>query len=276
MLQSVKNSIKKNARWGYLEPEEIEYVLKIAKLLKKNQWIKIMDTDFVLNYEYRQSKKAYFKPNGAYFSKGDWLVINSCTEKLAIVDINDSNILTLKNVPEMLKFANKYGTKPKNRRSHTTVKIYWDKVAEDYDGIIIYEQKKYEDRMFRKGAEACRYLHEDDIGDPPGIDVEIRKNGKLSQEYLNREDVIEWYTRANLLMKEAKKAYDKFNGEILDKKWQKLAWATGFDVTTLVLFNTDPIKTVNMLDCSEGGTLPEGESGDIKKLYKNLRKLLKK
>lgn len=273
MLQSVKNSIK-NHSWN-LTNKQSEDILKIAKLLKKNQWIKVMRNDFDLNVTYNQSNEASDKPIGAYFSKGDWFAtsrdFNDC--KIAVVDINDKNIITLKNIRQIIEFAEEYGD-DRRRSIQEPIQINWSKVAKDYDGMILFEinipiyNKIYKDDVNIKLFESISDLEEElDIIRWKYHEKNITNKEKLQleKEFSAKDDILQ------AKMIRAKEQLKTFQGDILDKTYKNTYWTKDYDVTTLVLFNTDPIKSVHMFVCKENSV-----EGDLSHIYKKLRKLLKK
>ncbi len=210
---------------------ESKNILKVAKLLKKNQWVTVIGKDFDFNHKCKQQNN--IKPKGTYFSKGEWLYSSHLFEdtgefnciNLAVVEINDENILVLKSLNDMLDFTEEYGFKMKLTRKHVNYKTYVDRTEESEFKFVLNK---------RRDVKYQTYIDWNEV----------------SKDY----DGIILYQQAQ---------YFDYEGSVKEK-FDSILWATLYDVTTLVLFNSSPIKTIHMIDC---------ENGDFTTVYKKLRKI---
>ena len=58
----------------YYEKQQ-KLLTKLSNSLLNNQWIRITnDFNVDINYEYKNKQKITFKPNGIYFSKGEYII----------------------------------------------------------------------------------------------------------------------------------------------------------------------------------------------------------
>lgn len=137
---------------------------KLSNSLKDNQWLKVSH-DNSNNFNYTRSlncgndnvnNNSYYKPNGSWYSKGEWLFhdINGGLEYLSnsyisLVEVDYSKIYKITNnkpnnyklLPSYYKALNKFiarYNKIYKHKNFNIMMIKWMPICKKYNGIAIY------------------------------------------------------------------------------------------------------------------------------------------
>jgi hypothetical protein len=133
----------------YLLEKQKKLLTKLSNSLLDNQWIRTT-TNFEedLNYKYNTQNKITWKPNGIYFSKGEWIFHILCcnpNDNIILVKINYDNIHTITNkkpnnykidkyyLKKLYLFRKKYSVNKKNYEL-----INYKDILKQYSGFAIY------------------------------------------------------------------------------------------------------------------------------------------
>jgi len=92
-------------------PEEEISLNKLEKILHPNFWITTTPHPFQVFESWDQEKSPTFKPNGTWFSKGDWLLHEcSCINRyVTVIKVNPSMITTINDKNDLDVFVKRYG-----------------------------------------------------------------------------------------------------------------------------------------------------------------------
>ena len=141
MNSIIKKQLDYVAETAYIDdnilPSNIrDYIDKIVKTLRVNQWITLQKNKLETKYLKINTKldNTYHKPPGLYFSKGEWLfheIILDPDEDfydhyINIANIDMSNMLLITDYKKVLNMNKKYIKK-------------WNELIKDYDGLIIIQ-----------------------------------------------------------------------------------------------------------------------------------------